>query len=125
MGKFITKRVIVFSVILVILNLIFIRQKLAVNVGLIAGTICGLLRFNFLSISLSEVLGTYDSGNARKRTLVSFVTSQVLIVVLLAASIKMNLWLFAGIVEGILIIPVFIVINGITEYLRVTHNHFE
>lgn len=54
-----------------------------------------------------------------------FAFNQLLLIVLLVVAYSIDRWLFAGFVGGILLVPLTVMINSITEALGITKNHFE
>ena len=56
---------------------------------------------------------------------VKFLSTQTLTVLFMAVSISINKWSFLGVVAGILIIPLIILINSLTEALGLSHNNFQ
>jgi hypothetical protein len=122
--KFIAKRVLIIFGVLVILNLIFVSQRMYVMLGLIIGSIFGFMRFSSLGATISRLV-LHDKSNTVKETFIRYMVNHVAMIVLCAVSIRYSLWMFIGVIAGVLIIPVIIMINGITEGLGVTHNRFE
>lgn len=122
--KFLIKRVIIFFAALQIINLIFLEHKLFVAIGLICGTIFGILKFIYTSKFISKLIGVEESFTSI-RVLIKFVLAQMTTIVLIAIAIKFNMWFFAGTLTGILLIPAVIMVNSITEALQISHNEFQ
>lgn len=123
--KFIAKRVLILFCILVILNLIFISEKVNVMFGLFLGLVLGFARFSFLSATISTLLGCNDKIKAVRKTFFRYTLNQAVMLALFIVSIEYSLWIFAGAIAGVLLVPFTIWINAVTEGLGVTHNHFE
>ena len=122
--KFIAKRVLIIFGVLVILNLIFVSQRMYVMLGLIIGSVFGFMRFSSFGATISRLV-LHDKSSTIKETFIRYMVNHVAMIVLCAVSIKYSLWMFTGVIAGVLIIPGIIMINGITEGLGVTHNRFE
>lgn len=122
--KFIAKRVLIIFGVLVILNLIFVSQRMYVMLGLIIGSVFGFMRFSSFGATISRLV-LHDKSSTIKETFIRYMVNHVAMIVLCAVSIKYSLWMFTGVIVGVLIIPGIIMINGITEGLGVTHNRFE
>jgi fatty-acid desaturase len=58
-------------------------------------------------------------------SVVLFAISQLILLPLLFIAYFINQWVFAGFVTGILLVPLVIMINSITEAFGITKNHFE
>lgn len=123
--KFVAKRVVIFLVVLSLMNLVFMRHKLVISAGLIAGSAVGMLRFSSLAGMLSKLLERDRSANKLKLSVFSCANGYFLTIALLIISGKLNKCFFLGVVASILIIPAIIMINGFTENFGLTNNHFE
>lgn len=123
--KFVAKRIIIILAVLSLVNLIFMRQKLVISAGLLAGSAVGMLRFSSLAGMLSKLLETDRSKNKWKFRLFTCISGYFLTISMLIISGKLNKWFFAGVVASILIIPAIIMVNCFTENFGLTNNHFE
>jgi uncharacterized membrane protein len=74
---------------------------------------------------LSGLLTGSKHGPITVRMISKYIINQAFVVLLLAVSIKLDFGLFSGLAAGLLLVPVTIMINGITEGLGITHNGFE
>lgn len=122
--KFLIKRVTIFFMALQIINLIFLAHKWLVAIGLICGTVFGVLKFIYTSKFLSQIIVAKESFISI-RVFIKFVLAQLTTMVLIALAIKFSMWFFAGTLAGILLIPAVITVNGITEALQISHNEFQ
>lgn len=125
MQKFLIKRIIILYVILLICDFVFFDKKWIIALGLTFGTIFGIFKFINMSKFMSGILVQEEKKLCLRRILVKFLSVQLATVFLLAVSIILSKVCFFGIVAGILIIPVIILINGITEGFGITHNNFQ
>lgn len=127
--KFILKRALIVFIILTIIDIVFINGKWFAFCGLLIGGLLSILKFSsyawvFAKIITPEPENTqkkYSAGNA----VIVFILNQVLLLPLMLVTLKINLMLFAGFVAGILLVHLILLMNCITEGLRITHNHFE
>lgn len=122
--RFIIRRVLILLCILVVPSLIFISHRFNVAGGLLIGSFFGLFKFSSLSSMITRQLTT-NRADVIVKPLFGIIMSQATMILLFAVSIKYSLWLFAGVLVGVLLVPLAILINGVTEGLGVTHNHFE
>ncbi|WP_010246356.1 hypothetical protein [Acetivibrio cellulolyticus] len=123
--KFLIKRVLIFFIVLLIINLIFLDQRWLIAIGLICGTIFGILKFLYTSNFITSLISIDNKSFVAARTLVKFMLAQMATLVLIAVSIKFNMWFFAGVLTGVLLIPAVIMVNSITEALHISHNKFQ
>jgi hypothetical protein len=121
---FIVKRIIILYTLLVVLYLLLVRERWYALTGLTAGTLYSGLRFGLIEYSFSSLLSKNSKPIAVHILLLITIGSMTGLIVLLAISIKLNIWLFAGTVSGILTAPAVIAINGITEALGISNNNF-
>ena len=125
--KFIFGRMLIGLASLALLDLIFLQQRWAALAGLILGGILGLTRFLSSSAALRQALSVTNQTKLAPvlSIIIRYAAGQTLIVVILAASLVVNPWLFMGCAAGILLIPFIIFINGLTEGLGITNNKFD
>ena len=122
---FILKRVLVSYIILAVLDIIFLRQRWIAAAGLTAGGIIGLARFGSAASLFRKVLSTNSTDAAVGTVILKYITGQAPLIIVLAVSLIFDLWFFMGAAAGILLVPLSIAINGITEALGLTRNGFE
>jgi hypothetical protein len=126
---FIAKRVIIYYLLLAAADIVFIRQKWLLLIGLTAGAIFSLLRFG----TNAAVYGGIPFAGAKIKVnnlsagtvIVIYAINQIILLPLLFISYKAGMAFFEGVVAGILLVPLVLFINSITEAIRVTHNNFE
>lgn len=127
--KFVAKRVLIYFMILAILDIVLMENKWYVLLGLFLGGMFSVLKFSsysfvFSSMIASEIKGSGKSSPVRKSFIIFFINQLVLLPILYLA-LKYNQWFFIGVVAGILLVPLVILINCVTEPLKLTHNNFE
>lgn len=122
---FLLKRVLVLYVILLIIDLVFINKRWLVLVGLTVGAVIGLFKFKSTALVLSKLISTDKRKNHAKRNILLYVVSQLLVIILLGLAMLVSIWLFAGFTAGILLVPLAIIYNSLTEFFGFTHNNFE
>ena len=122
---FIGKRVAICYILLSIIVIIVIDKRWAVFAGFTIGAFLSMMQL-ISNVSMFErlLLKEVPNGTAKKSYL-HFVLALMSILAVLAAAITYDIWLFAGLVAGILVVPFVICINGLTEGLGITHNNFE
>lgn len=97
--------------------------------GLLLGSAVSVFKFGsyawiFKRIE-STAAGAEQKANLSRNSMFGFLANQVVILLLLFAAYFLNPWFFAGIVAGVLLVPFVIMINSITEALKITSNNFE
>jgi hypothetical protein len=121
---FIAKRVLLVFMILSIISLVILEKRWLVFFGLFTSSAYSVLKFSMTYSLFYKVLSPVEDVRITGLIIVKYITAQFITVILLAASLWINIWLFAGIVAGVMIIPAIILINGITEALGITHNSY-
>lgn len=122
--KFITKRVLILFFILTILDSVLLSNKLLFFIGLVLGSLVSLFRFFFMDKALTSILILKSEGGNKKVPVIYFISLLVTFSLLILASI-INKWVMLGTMTGILVVPFVVMINSLTEGLRITHNNFE
>lgn len=124
--RFIAKRALIICVVVSALNFIFFRSKVLLLAGIPTGLIFSLLRLNTYITAFSRLFSRERDASAASRSIIiRFIVNSILTIIVLVASLNYSQSFFAGVVEGILLIPLVITINGITEATGITHNNFE
>jgi hypothetical protein len=123
---FILKRMLITFFLLTVVDFLFVKNWALALIGLTTGGIFRILKFS----SYVFVFGSAVSANGRSsqvvlKSILVFVISQLVVLPLMYAALKINIWLFIGVVTGILLVPFVLFINSITEVLKITHNNFE
>lgn len=127
--RFLAKRVLFIFLILSINCVVFINQRWFALAGLAIGGAFSILKLGSYVWIFSKIISP-DTGNEPlkhgvSKSVINFVINQIIAIVVLFVSLKINQWFFIGTVAGILLIPFVILINSFTEALRITHNNFE
>lgn len=123
---FILKRVLILCLILAVLDLIFLKEKWFVLAGLAIGASLGIFKFGCLASLLLKIT-TDKTGKlfSLKIGIITYIALLATAATSMVLSAKHSKWLFGGICTGISLIPLIIIINGITEALGITDNGFE
>jgi hypothetical protein len=123
--KFLAKRALIFFIILAFMDIVFIGQRWIVLTGLFVGLVISVLKLDITGKIYSRVLGIEGKFISVSQSMLIYVLIQILVVILLAVAIKLSVWLFFGATTGVLLVPCVILVNSLTETLRITHNNFE
>lgn len=123
--RFLAKRVLALYIIIAAADLMLLPEKWKVLAGLTIGGIYSLFRLNSHAGTLSRLISQNKDAITKSHSMLKYLITQGLVFLLLAASLKINQWLFAGVTTGILLVMMAVMINGITESLGITHNNFE
>lgn len=122
---FIKTRIIIVYIVSIIISLILFDNRWNIVIGLTCGSVFGILKYIVASRFISNILLQREENLSLARILVKFLSLQVVTVLLMAVSIRISLWSFLGVVAGILLIPLIILINSLTEALGISHNNFQ
>ncbi|MCX7709411.1 MAG: hypothetical protein N2484_06125 [Clostridia bacterium] len=126
--KFLAKRVLIISIIVAILDIVFFYHRFIILAGLATGTVFSLLRLNSYMTTFSRLLSQASQAGEKKavsKSITRFLINSALVILVLGASLNFSQDFFIGTLEGIFMVPLAIMINGITEALGITHNNFE
>lgn len=123
--KFIAKRVLFAVGVLSLADFLFVEQRWMTFAGLLCGGIFGILRFCSLSGLITKLLAQSSTQAAVTKSIFSYIINIFVLIVLISASILYNGWFAAGVVTGVLLVPLVIMVNGITEGIGITHNNFK
>lgn len=126
---FVAKRVLIFFIILSIFDIVLLDKRWLVLLGLFPGSLLCTLRFSSNALLFKELLSSAaDYGEYRHaglKTVIFFIINQIILVFLMFVFYKISLWAFAGFTAGLVLVPFVLMLNGITEALKITHNNFE
>ena len=129
LANFIAKRVLICCILLSIIVLIMLEYKWHVLVGLLLGSVFSVLKFGSYTWIFQRIISAAASPARKTKSarsgMLGFLINQIIIFPLLLAAYFLNQWFFAGIVAGILLVPFVIMINSVTEALKITGNNFE
>ncbi|GHU80149.1 hypothetical protein FACS1894191_4680 [Clostridia bacterium] len=89
--------------------------------GIILGDSLALYRIRRYGLYLG---GLAAEGSSRAKPVLRQLFSQLLPFAALAAAMVTDVWLFAGVAAGILLVPLVICINAVTEKIGLTHNRW-
>lgn len=123
--KFIAKRALVLFILLSTLNIVFMEERWFILAGMLLGGSFGVLKLGSMISTVSSLMLIPDKPDKSKGVIVKFLINQAVTIMLLAVSISINLWFFAGMTAGVLLVPAAVFINNITEILGITHNNYE
>jgi len=123
--KFIAKRAAIFYIILVILDLVIVRERWAALAGLTIGGVSGLFKFSSMASVFSALAARHSQLSPALLQLLKYLVNMTGVIILVGVSLKLNMWLFWGVLSGILLVPSVIMVNGLTEALGITHNGFK
>lgn len=119
------KRAAVLFLLLAAADIAFLGDnKWQVLVGLFVGAVIGMGRFGSHEWVLKKVF-QLNGDKAVTGSVLVFTVSQTVLFLLIVIMYLLNLWTLYGFVAGILIVPLIIMINSITEALGITKNNFE
>lgn len=129
LANFIAKRVLICCILLSTIVLIWFEARWFTLSGLIFGSAYGVVKFGsfawiFNRIGSSEASAVHKSKLA-KEGMLGLLINQILIFPLLLAAYFLNHWFFTGFVAGILLVPFVLMLNSVTEALKITDNNFE
>lgn len=127
--KFLAKRVLFIFCVLTIYSVVFIGQRWFALAGLAIGGLFSILKLGsyvwIFSKIISPAIGNEPLKHGIGKSVINFVVNQIIVLLVLFISLKINQWFFIGAVAGILLVPAAIMINSFTEALRITNNNFE
>lgn len=116
---------IILYLVTVILLLIFFYSHPIIIAGITLGGVLSIVRFSTNATSFIRLLSGTGETLAGGRGIKWFVINSIVAFLVLAVSIKINLFFFGGVIAGIFFVPIVIIINSITEAIGITHNNFE
>lgn len=121
---FIKIRVVVVYTFLIIVSLIFFSDRWYIVMGLTCGSIFGIMKYKATAKFISNILLQGEKTQYLK-VFTKFLSLQAVTVLLMAVSIRINMWSFYGTAAGLLLIPAIITVNSLTEALGISHNNFQ
>lgn len=104
--KYILKRAAVLFALIAVTDIIFLNNSVLVILGLLAGSGFGIIKFGMWAVLLSKVLLSPSNEAAVVKSLIAFYMLFGLTAALLFTSASINMSLFIGAAEGVLLIPV-------------------
>ena len=126
--QFIIKRLLICFILLSIIDMVVIENKWLVLSGLAAGTFVGAVKFLSNAKALAGILGRQAKEDrvkpVRLTATIIFLLNQIILLPFLFLAYFLGQWVFWGFFAGILIIPLLIMLNSITEAFGITMNHF-
>jgi len=122
--KYIIKRSAILFVLIAVADIILLNNSVFAILGLMAGSIFGIIKFGMWAILLSKVLLSPYNGAVIAKSLVIFYMLFGLTAVLLFISASINMSLFIGATEGVLLIPVTIFILSLVGGAGIKKNDF-
>ena len=109
----------VIALLFAVTALVFDHFTVFIPAGILIGSLLSVYKIRLNSRLLA---GAVQSGSPTRKGLVVQFLSQFMVFGVLLATVLVNLRLFAGVAIGILLVPLYICINAITERLGITHN---
>ncbi|NJD03698.1 MAG: hypothetical protein FIA99_14135 [Ruminiclostridium sp.] len=129
LASFMVKRVFICFILLSVIDMVLLEFRWHVLAGLILGSFFGVLKFGGYAWIFEKIVSTIvnpaQKTSSAKIGLFGFLVNQLLVFPLLLAAYFLNKWFFAGIVTGVLLVPFVIMLNSMTEALKITRNNFE
>lgn len=129
LASFIAKRVLICCILLSIIDLILLEHRWHVLVGLLLGSAFSVLKLSSYTWIFERIVhaatSTPQKTNSARSSMLGFLINQIILLPILFAAYFINQWFFTGIVVGILLVPFVIMINCVTETLKITNNNFE
>jgi len=127
--KFLAKRVVIYTLILIVMDFIILKNKWVSLIGLIIGAALSILKFSSYAMVFSKVISPIAGDKQYKHGAIkmtgNFIINQAIVILVLFISMLVSSWLFFGIATGILLVPFVIMVNIFTEALQITHNNYE
>ncbi|MEG2052067.1 MAG: hypothetical protein RR012_07170 [Oscillospiraceae bacterium] len=125
---FVIKRAVAYFLLLSIIFALIVENRWIFILGFAVGTMFSIVRFLLYAFASKVTSDIIKLKNRSKKVIsinyVIFILHQFLILFLLYFSYKYDIYLFAGVVAGTLMVAFVIMINVITEFLGITKNHF-
>lgn len=123
--RYVTKRVYLLIIIMSIADIAFIEHRWAALAGLVFGGGFGLLRFGSTAATFTVLIGQNAQNSEMKRSLAKYLLNQAATIAMLVASILYDVWLFGGILAGILLVPAVLSVTGIMKGLGLVKTDFD
>jgi len=125
LDKFIAKRAALFLIIMTAADIAFLgSNRWLVLAGLFIGVFVSIGRIFSNEWMLMKIF-QLNKGKAVAGSIVVFTISQLVLIPVIVLTYFLSVWILYGLIAGILIIPIAIMINSITEALGITKNSFE
>lgn len=121
---FLKIRLITVYMILIIISVIFFNDRWNIVIGLTCGVIFGILKYIEMSRFIANIV-LRKLKELYLEVFLKFLLLQIISALLLIVAIKISLRIFLGAVAGMLLIPMIITINSLTEALGISHNNFQ
>lgn len=121
---FLIKRSVIITSILMVFSLIIFKTNKEIILGLVIGYLVSLIRLRILSSTVKNIIGNAVK-QVKKRTPFEYIFVQVFTLAVLIYAIKSSVPFFFASFAGILIIPLTILINSLSELIGLTRNNFE
>ncbi len=107
----------------------FFEQRWHILAGMFLGAVVALIRFGSYGFVFEKIF-LANSAAPHKAfsvigTLSVFVINQMVLLPLLLAAYMFSPYFFAGVLVGLMLLPLMLFINCLTEALKITHNNFE
>lgn len=125
LDKFLVKREALFLILLIAADIAFLGEnRWLVLLGLFAGALSFTGRLGVTEWILIKTF-RMNGRNAAAERIAAFTVSQLVWVPALVLAYLLSRWVLYGFVAGVLVVPVIIMMNSITEAFGITENDFE
>lgn len=121
---FLVKRSVVIILLIVILTLIVFGSNYSIVLGLLVGYLVSLIRLRALSYTVENVV-KYAKKQVNSKSPFKYILVQLITITVLVLAIKKSAVFFLATFCGVLVIPLTILINSISELTGITKNNFE
>ena len=129
LAVFIAKRVLICYILVSILDLVFMKQRWYILVGMFLGAVVSLIRFRSYGFVFGRIFLVNRVAAHKGISIIAglsvFALNQLVLFPLLFIAYKYNVYFFAGVFTGILLLPFMLFVNCLTEAIGITHNNFE
>lgn len=125
LDKFIAKRAAVLLIVLTAAGVLFFRgSRWLTLAGLFTGAFLSIGRFISKEWIFRKILKLNEKKAAAYSAAIIAI-SQLVLFPIIVLTYFINIWFFYGLIAGILVIPLVIMLNSITEAFGITKNNFE
>ena len=124
LAHFLVKRAVLILILLSAADFVFPDSgRWTVLAGLLAGALLGIGRLSGSQWILKKILGA--NGENPSGSMAAYALNQFVLLPVIALAYFLSVRAFYGLIAGLLIIPLIIMVNSITEAFGITKNNFE
>lgn len=125
LDHFIVKRATVLLILLTAAELVFLKgNRWFILGGLLAGAFISIGRLCSNEWILKRIF-KLSGGKAVVGSTFAFTLSQFVLLPVIVLTYFINVWALYGLIAGVLVVPIIIMMNSITEAFGITKNSFE